>query len=72
MYSNGEVWKEKPIGKEKNRIENWVTKQFFFECNYCHFKWDSGHLDENLDEKTRPKPEIIHTNKKDPNTSYFS
>lgn len=70
LYSNGEVWKQKPLGKEKTRTENWITKQEFYECNYCGYKWDSGHFDVNLDEKTRPKPEEIQTDKKDPNQSY--
>ncbi len=70
LYSNGEVWKQKPVGKEKTRTENWITKQEFYECNYCGYKWDSGHFDVNLDEKTRPKPEEIQTDKKDPNQSY--
>ncbi len=70
LYSNGEVWKQKPLGKEKTRTEKWITKQEFYECNYCGYKWDSGHFDVNLDEKTRPKPEEIQTDKKDPNQSY--
>ena len=72
LYSNGEVWKKKPIGNEKTRIENWITKQEFYECNDCGYKWDSGHFDVNLDEKTRPKPEVIQTDKKDPNEPSYS
>lgn len=67
LYSNGEIWKKKSVGEEKTRIENWVTKQEFYECNYCKYKWDSGHFDINLDKKTRPKPEVIHTDKNPPN-----
>lgn len=67
LYSNGKVWKNIPLGKEETRMENWVTKQIFYECNYCNHKWDSGHIDENLDKKTRPKPIREKTNKKDPN-----
>lgn len=67
LYSNGRVWKKEPKGKEEVRNENWVTKQEFYECNYCGSKWDSGHFDVNLDEKTRPRAEEIETDKKDPN-----
>lgn len=70
LYSNGNVWKKKPVGKEKTRTENWITKQEFYECYFCGYKWDSGHLDVNLDEKTRPKSEEIQTDKKDPNQPY--
>ena len=70
LYSNGEVWKKKPVGKEKTRTENWITKQEFYECCYCGYKWDSGHFDVNLDEKTRPENKVIQTDKKDPNQSY--
>lgn len=71
-YSNGNLWKQKPVGKEKTRIENWVTKQEFFECRYCGHNWDSGHFDVNLDEKTRPKPEKVYTDKRDPNEPSYS
>lgn len=70
LYSNGNVWKQKSVGKEKIRTENWITKQEFYQCNYCEYEWDSGHFDVNLDEKTRPKPEEIKTDKKDPNLPY--
>lgn len=73
LYSNGEVWKEEPVGKEKTRNENWITKQEFYECNHCKYKWDSGHFNVNLDEKTRPKQEeVIQTDKKDPNDPSYS
>lgn len=67
LYSNGNFWKKKPVGKEKTRTENWITKQEFYKCNFCGYEWDSGHLDVNLDANTRPKPEEIKTDKKDPN-----
>ncbi|KAB2947542.1 MAG: hypothetical protein MPEBLZ_03720 [Candidatus Methanoperedens nitroreducens] len=70
LYSNGNVWKKKPIGKEKTRTENWITKQEFYGCCYCGHKWDSGLLDVNLDEKTRPENKVIQTDKKDPNQFY--
>ncbi len=70
LYSNGNVWKRKPVGKEKTRTENWITKQEFYECCYCEHKWDSGLLDVNLDEKTRPENKVIQTDKKDPNQLY--
>lgn len=70
LYSNGNVWKKKPIGKEKTRTENWITKQEFYKCSICEHKWDSGHFDINLDEKTRPQPEEIQTDEKDPNQPY--
>lgn len=70
LYSNWRVWKEKPIGKEKTRTEHWVTRQDFYECNYCGYKWDSGQHDINLDIETRPKNEIIKTREKDPNEPY--
>ena len=70
LYSNGNVWKKKPVGKEKTRTENWITKQEFYECSFCGYKWDSGHFDVNLDEKTRPKPEEIQTDEDDPNEHY--
>lgn len=70
LYSNGNVWKKKPIGKEKTRTENWITKQEFYECNFCGYKWDSGLLDINFDENTRPKNKVIQTDKKDPNQPY--
>lgn len=72
LYSNGEMWKRKYVGKEKTRIENWITKQEFYECRHCLHKWDSGHFDVNLDEETRPQPEYIQTDKKDPTTNSFS
>ena len=73
LYSNGKVWKKEPVGKEKTRNENWITKQEFYECNYCGYKWDSGHFNVNLDEKTRQKSEvIIQTDKKDPNEPSYS
>ena len=65
LYSNGNIWKKEPVGKEKTRIENWITKQEFYECNHCRYNWDSGHIDINLDEKSRPKPEVVKTNEKD-------
>lgn len=70
LYSNGEVWKKKQIGKEKIRKENWLTKQEFYECRYCEHKWDSGQFDINLDEKTRPKPEIVNIDKRDSNSAF--
>ena len=70
LYSNGNVWKKKPVGKEKTRTENWITKQEFYECSVCGYKWDSGHFDVNLDKKTRHGPEEIQTDKKDPNQLY--
>ena len=70
LYSNGNVWKKKPVGKEKTRTENWITKQEFYKCSFCEHKWDSGHFDVNLDEKTRPQHEKIRTDEKDPNQPY--
>ena len=70
LYSNGNVWKKKPIGKEKTRTEDWITKQEFYKCSVCEHKWNSGHFDVNLDEKTRPQHEKIRTDKTDPNQSY--
>ena len=72
LYSNGRVWKEKPVGEEKTRPERWITKQEFYECNFCGFRWDSGHFDVNLDANTRPQPETVQTDKKDPNEYSFS
>lgn len=66
-YSNGNIWKKEPIGQEKIRTENWVTKQEFYECSHCKHTWDSGHFDVNLDEKTRPQNHHIKTDKIDPN-----
>jgi len=68
LYTNGEVYKKEEIGKEKNRIENWETKQDFFQCRFCNYMWDSGQYDINLDLNSRPKPKIIKTNKRDPNS----
>lgn len=65
-YTNGATWKEVPIGKEKSRDENWITRQEFYKCAFCKHEWDSGHFDVNLDEKTRPRPEIINTDKHEP------
>lgn len=67
LYSNGNIWKKIPVGREITRIENWITKQEFWKCNYCGNLWDSGHFNVNLDESTRPSSKIVKTDKKDPN-----
>ena len=74
LYSNGNIWKKEPVGRELTRDENWITKQEFYECNHCNYRWDSGLFDMNLDEETRPNPklETINTNEKDPNEMNFS
>lgn len=70
LYSNGQIWKKEPIGSEKIRIENWITKQEFYECNYCKNRWDSGQININLDKNTKSPHTLIKTHRKDPNELY--
>lgn len=67
LYSDGSEKDRKYSGKEKIIMETWRTEKEFYECTSCHHKWDKI-FERNLDIDNRPKPDIVRTRFKPPNS----
>lgn len=65
-YSNGQIKKREPFGNRKIRTEKWQTKQYFYECANCKYKWDSGQKDIPVFIE-KEAHQIINTGERDPN-----
>ena len=64
-YSDGVEKNRKYSGKEKTRMESIEIKQDFHECG-CGNKWKKSPYQINLDEHSRPKPDKVRTNIRNP------
>jgi hypothetical protein len=67
LYSDGSEKDRKYTGEEKTRMETWRTEKEFYECTSCHHKWDKI-FERNLDANNRPKPNIIRTKIRPPDS----
>ena len=66
LYTDGAVKNNVFHGPLKTIMETYRIEKEYYKCLTCDYKWDET-FERNLDEKNRPKPEIIRTNFRNPN-----
>jgi hypothetical protein len=68
-YSDGTEKNREHTGKEKTKIETIETRKDYFECS-CGHKWWGAPYEVNLSLESRPKPNKIKTNYRNPEGIY--